>query len=58
MLEKDIRVLRGCSVAGVRIHHELGVWQVLLQEERVDWDDDRLLVPMRNQGGLANSYPA
>ena len=54
MLEKDIRVLGGCSVAGVRIHRELGVWQVLLQEEGVDRNDDRLLVPMRNQGALAN----
>ena len=58
MLEKDIRVLGGCSVAGVRIHRELGVCQVLLQEERVDWDDDRLLVPMRQSRWAGESYPA
>jgi hypothetical protein len=34
MLEKDFRVLRLRSVAGIRIHHELGVWQVLHRGDR------------------------
>jgi hypothetical protein len=39
MLEKDYRVLRLGSVAGIRIHHELGIWQVLRQQEGVDRED-------------------
>jgi hypothetical protein len=42
MLEEDLRVLRLCSVAGVWIHHELGVGQVLLQEKGVDRERRRL----------------
>jgi hypothetical protein len=49
MLEKDFRVLRGRCVVGIRIHHELGIGQVLLQEEGVDRDDDDVVVPMRNK---------
>src|SRR6202171_5295043 len=41
-------------MAGVRIHHELGVWQVLCQDEGVNWRDDDVLVPMHDQGGLAD----
>ena len=48
MLEKDFRVLRLCSVAGIWIHHELGVWQVLRQQEGVDRDhDDVFAAPPR-----------
>ena len=32
MLEKDFRMLRLRSVAGIRMHHELGIRQVLGQD--------------------------
>ena len=54
MLEKDFGVLGLGSVAGIRIHHELGIWQVLRQQERVDRDDDDVFAPMHNQGSLVN----
>ena len=39
MLEEDFRVLRVSSMAGIWIHHQLGVGQVLLQQKGVDRDD-------------------
>ena len=54
MLEKDFRVLRLRSMAGIRIHHELSIRQVLSQEEGVDRDDDDVFAPMHNQGSLVN----
>ena len=54
MLEKDVRVLRLRSVTGIRIHYELGIRQVLGQEEGVDWHDDDVFAPMHNQGSLVN----
>jgi hypothetical protein len=54
MLEKDFRVLRLRSVAGIRIHHELRIWQVLGQEEGVDRDDDDVFIPTHNQRPLPN----
>ena len=54
MLEKDFGVLGLGSVAGIRIHHELGIWQVLGQQEGVDREDDDVFAPMHNQGSLAN----
>ena len=54
MLEKDFRVLRLRSVAGIRIHHELGIGQVLGQEESVDrWYDD-VFASMHDQSSLIN----
>lgn len=52
MLEQGFRVLRLRSVAGIRIHHELRVRQVLGQEEGVDWGDDDVFASMHNQGSL------
>ena len=54
MLEKDFRVLRLRSVAGIRIHHELRVGQVLGQEEGVDREDDDVFASMHDQGSLVN----
>ena len=54
MLEKDFGVLRLRSVAGIRIHHELGIWQVPGQQEGVDRDHDDVFAPMHNQGSLVN----
>src|SRR5215470_17966278 len=54
MLEKDLRVLRLRSVAGIRIDHELGIRQVLGQEEGVNRDDDDVFAPMHNQGSLVD----
>ena len=54
MLEKDFRVLGLRSVAGIRIHHELGIGQVLRQQEGVDREDDNVFAPMHNQGSLVN----
>ena len=54
MLEKDFRMLRLRSVADIRIHHELGVWQVLGQEEGVDRADDEVFAPMHDQGSLVD----
>ena len=54
MFEKDFRVLRLRSVAGIRIDHEQGIRQVLSQEEGVDRHDDDVFAPMHNQGSLAN----
>ena len=54
MLEKDFCVLRLRSVAGIRIHHELGIGQVLRQQEGVDREDDDVFAPMHNQGSLMN----
>jgi len=54
MLEKDVRVLRLRSVTGIRIHYELGIRQVLGQEEGVDWHDDDVFAPMHNQGSLVD----
>jgi hypothetical protein len=51
MLEKDFRVLRLRPMAGIWIPHELGIRQVLGQQEGVDRDDDD---PMHNQGSLVN----
>jgi hypothetical protein len=45
MLEKDFCVLRLHSVAGIRIHHELGIRQVLGQEEGVDRHDNDVPSP-------------
>src|SRR5215472_11608915 len=55
MLEKDFGVLRLGSVAGIRIHHELGIWQVLRQQEGIDREDDNVFAPMHNQGSLGGS---
>ena len=52
MLEEDFRVLRVSSVAGVWIHHQLGVGQVLPQEKGVDRDDDDVFVSMHDKGSL------
>ena len=52
MLEKDVRVLRLRSVAGVRIHNQLSVGQMLRQEKGVDRHDDNIFVPMCDQCGL------
>jgi len=54
MLEKDFGVLRLGSVAGIRIHHELGIWQVLRQQEGINREDDNVFAPMHNQGSLVN----
>jgi len=54
MLEKDFRMLRLRSVAGIRIHHELGIRQVLGQQEGVDRHDDDVSAPMHNQGPLVD----
>jgi hypothetical protein len=54
MFEKDFRVLRLRSVARIRMHHELGVGQVLRQKEGVNRDHDDVLAPMHNQGSLMN----
>ena len=55
MLEKDFGVLGLGSVAGIRIHHELGIWQVLGQQEGVDREDDDVFAPMHNQGSLVDT---
>jgi ABC-type uncharacterized transport system substrate-binding protein len=52
MLEEDFRVLRVSSVAGVWIHHQLGVGQVLPQEKGVDRDNDDVFVSMHDKGSL------
>ena len=52
MFEKDFRVLRLRSVAGIRIHHELGIGQVLSQEKGVDRHDDDVFIPTHNQRSL------
>ena len=49
MLEKDLGVLRLRSVAGIRIHHELGIWQVLRQQEGVDRHDNDVFTPVHDQ---------
>ena len=54
MIEKDFRVLRLRSVAGIRIHREPSIRQVLGQEEGVDRHDDDVFAPMHNQGSLVN----
>src|SRR5215469_16638489 len=54
MLEKDFRMLRLRSVAGIRTHHELGIRQVLGQQESVDRDDDDVFAPMHNQRSLVD----
>ena len=48
MREEDFRVLRVSSVAGIRIHHQLGVGQVLLQQKGIDGDDDDVFVSMHD----------
>src|SRR5262249_45183816 len=52
MLEKDFSVLRLRSVTGFRIHHELGIRQVLGQEEGVDRGDDDVFASMHDQNSL------
>ena len=54
MLEKDVRVLRLRSVAGIRIYYELGIRQVLRQQEGVDRHDDDVFAPTRNQGPVVD----
>ena len=41
-------------MTGVWVHHELGVRQVLGQDEGVHRRDDNVLVPMHDQSGLAD----
>jgi len=50
MLKEDFRMLRLRPVAGVRIHDELSIGQVLGQQERVDRLDHDILVPVHHQG--------
>jgi len=52
MIKEDFRVLRLCSVAGIWIHHQLGVGQLLLQEKGVDRDDDDVFASVHDQGSL------
>src|SRR6516165_777967 len=54
MLEKDFSMLRLRSVTGVRIHHELGIRQVLGKEEGVDRGDDDVFASKHDQGSLVN----
>lgn len=54
MLEKDIRMLRRRSMTRIRIHHQQGIGQVLLQEEGVDGNDNDVFAPVYDQGALAN----
>jgi hypothetical protein len=54
MLEKNFRMLRLRSVAGIWIHYELGIRQVLRQQEGVDRNHNDVFAPMHNQGSLVN----
>ena len=54
MLEKDFGVLGLRSVAGIRIHREQSIRQVLGQQEGVDREDNNVFAPMHNQGSLVN----
>ena len=54
MLEKDVSMLRRCSVASIRIHHELGIGQMLFQEEGVDRNNNDVLISMYDEGRLRN----
>jgi hypothetical protein len=50
MLEKDVGMLRLCSVAGIRIHHQLSIGQVLLQEEGIwAWLPTEAALPRRTR---------
>ena len=54
MLNKEIGMLRSRSVAGVRIHDQLRVGQVLREQESVDRNDNNVFITMRNESGARN----
>ena len=47
-------MLRLRCVAGVRVHDQLSIGELLGQEKRIDWHDDNVFVSMYNQRWLAN----
>ena len=46
MLKKDFRVLRLCAMAGVWIHDQMSIWQVLAEQECVDRNNHDIPVPV------------
>ena len=54
VLEESVCVLGLRCMAGVRIHDELSVWNVLYHDERVDRRDDDVLGPMYDERGVLN----
>ena len=49
MLKEDFRMLRLRPVAGVRIHDELSIGQMLSHQESVDRHEHHVLVPVHDQ---------
>ena len=48
------RVLKQCTMTGVRIDDELGIGQMLAESERVDSRNHRVVVPIRDKDRLCD----
>src|SRR5271168_2962814 len=54
MLEKGISMLRCRSVTCVRINDELGIGQMLCEQEGIDRNDNDVLTSMHDESRLTN----
>src|ERR1700733_7252320 len=49
IFQEVLGILRIGSVARIRVHDELSIWEMLSKKERIDRRDDDVLAPMHNQ---------